>query len=154
MQTRKPDEVRGLQDKVRVLKSVRNRYKLTIKDNPQNEYEWTLEECMALSHSFRVFSDVVHPDYYDNLLPLCLDLDQYLNKESDPNDNYLDFNIKKYQKNVFYEKLNDIEFKCLADAEFIWFCSFIAIRSNLANKADTVRKNLAPFRGTGKQKEV
>ena len=37
------EEVNGLQNNVGILKSIRNRKKLTITDNPQNENIW--EEC-------------------------------------------------------------------------------------------------------------
>ena len=105
-----PEEADGLQDLVSALKSIRNRNKLTIKDNPQYEYEWTLEECILRLRSFRAFCFEVHPDYLDRLLPLCVELEFYLDKK--PRDKYLTFNIDKHGKAIIYNKLNIIWQEC------------------------------------------
>ena len=111
------EEVNGLQNNVGILKSIRNRKKLTITDNPQNEYEWTMDECIQRSRSFSVFFHAVHPDYYERLLPLCLDLDFFLN--SKPDEVCLSFNSYTESK---------------------WYCNYIAQITNLADNGDSVRK--------------
>lgn len=139
MQNKEPDEVNGLQGIVSYLKSVRNRIKLTIKDDPQNENEWTLDDCIRRSQSFRLFCREVHPDYFDRLLPLCLDLDFYLDKSSI--DDYLVFNIEKHGKGIIYNKLDVIRCKCFDNyTDSKWFYNYISQITNLAYNGDSVRK--------------
>lgn len=137
-----PEEVVGLQELVSVLKSVRNRHKLTINENPRNEFEWTLNECIQRSRSFRAFCFEVHPDYLDCLLPLCIELDFYLEEQS--KGDYLMFNIGKHDKHVIYKRLYKIWTDCFDSyTELQWFCHLIALKTNLSDNADTVRKGLA-----------
>jgi hypothetical protein len=134
-----PEEVNGLQNHVGILKSIRNRKKLTITDNPRNEYEWTLDDCIKKSRSFNVFCHDVHPDYYERLLPLCLELDFFLNPNSD--DECLTFNIEKHGKSIIYKKLKYIWEDCFDDyTESKWYCNYIAQITNLADNGDSVRK--------------
>ena len=133
------EEVNGLQNNVGILKSIRNRKKLTITDNPQNEYEWTMDECIQRSRSFSVFFHAVHPDYYERLLPLCLDLDFFLN--SKPDEVCLSFNIEKHGKSIIYKKLKNIWEECFNSyTESKWYCNYIAQITNLADNGDSVRK--------------
>lgn len=136
-----PEEANGLQDLVSTLKSIRNRNKLTINDHPQNEFEWTLNDCIKKSRSFSLFCREVHPDYLDRLLPLCLDLDFYLDKSS--TNDYLSFNIKKHGKSIIYEKLHSIWTDSMDSyTEKKWFINFIAQNTNIASNVDSVRKGL------------
>jgi hypothetical protein len=134
-----PEEVDGLQNYVSILKSIKNRYKLTINENPQTEYEWTLNDCLNRSRSFSVFFFAVHPDYLDKLLPLCLELDYFLHKSSI--NNCLIFNTEKHGKKIIYQKLYVIWCQCFASyTESKWFYNFIAENTNLAYNGDAVRK--------------
>lgn len=136
-----PEEIKGLQDLVSDLKSFRNRDKLTIKDNPQNKFEWTIEECLKRSRSFNVFCFEVQPDYLDYLLPLCIELDFHLEKLS--TSDYLTFNIGKHDKHVLYGILYRIWTDCFDSyTEKQWFYSFIVQNTNLANNEEAVRKGL------------
>ena len=136
-----PEEVNGLQGLVSKLKSIRNRHELTIKDNPQNEYEWKLDECIKRLRSFRLFSHEVHPDYLDSLLSLCVDLEYYLCESS--TDDYLMFNLEKHDKYVIYKRLYTIWTDCFDSyTEKQWFCKYIAQKTNIADNGDAVRKGL------------
>lgn len=133
------EEVNGLQNNVGILKSIRNRKKLTITDNPQNENEWTLDECIQRSRSFSTFYHEVHPDFFERLLPLCLDLDFFLN--SKPDEVCLSFNIEKHGKSIIYKKLKNIWEECFNSyTENKWYCNYIAQITNLADNGDSVRK--------------
>ena len=149
-----PEEVDGLQNQVSILKSIRNRNKLTINENPKNEFEWTLNDCINRSRSFRLFCHEVHPDDFDRLLPLCLDLDFYLCKSS--TDDSLTFNLKKHDKFTIYQKLYNIWTDCLDSyTEKQWYYNFLANKTNLANKPETVRKGLSKHNGaTGNIREL
>ena len=134
-----PEEVNGLQNHVGILKSIRNRKKLTITDNPQNENEWTLDDCVDRSRSFSTFYHEVHPDFFERLLPLCLDLDFFLN--SKPDEVCLSFNIEKHGKSIIYKKLKNIWEECFNSyTESKWYCNYIAQITNLADNGDSVRK--------------
>ena len=136
-----PEEVNGLQEYVSNLKSIINRHKLTIKDNPQNEFEWTLDECIKRSRSFQAFCFEVHPDYLEKLLPLCLELDYFLNEES--GEEYLSFNIEKHGKSIIYKKLDIIWNECFCYyTDSKWYYSFIAQITNLTDNSESVRKGI------------
>lgn len=136
-----PEEVDGLQNQVSILKSIINRDKLTINENPKNEFEWTLNDCINRSRSFRLFCREVHPEYFNRLLPLCLELDFYLSKSS--TDDYLVFNTDKHGKGLIYQKLYIIWSECFYNySEIKWFYKLIVNNTNLANKENTACKGL------------
>ena len=136
-----PEEVHGLQDLVSALKSYRNRDKLTIKENPQNEFEWTLDDCIKKSPSFRVFCQEVRPDYLQQLLPLCIELDYYLKDTS--TGNCLTFNIGKHEKADISHILIRIWEECFGKYTCIkWYYEYISKITNLANNSGAVRKTI------------